>query len=118
MNNMNVNEILSELGDLFSEIFDENICFVDATDNIKESRLIGYLDIVPTQIIFNDPATIIYWEDGTRTVVKCHKDDKFDPEKGLVMALLKKLSGNTGQFNTVLNSWMSEAIHQGAKNEH
>lgn len=25
-------------------------------------------------VIFNDPATIVFWKDGTKTVVKCQKD--------------------------------------------
>lgn len=39
-------------------------------------------------VIYNDPATIVFWEDGTKTVVKC-KNEKFDPEKGLAMAFQK-----------------------------
>ena len=38
-------------------------------------------------VIFNDPATIVFWEDGTKTVVKCQDGDEFDPEKGLAMAI-------------------------------
>lgn len=41
---------------------------------------------------FNDPATIVFWDDGTKTVVKC-KDEEFDPEKGLAMAIAKKFMG-------------------------
>lgn len=48
------------------------------------------------RIIFNNPATIILWKDGTKTVVKCGPDDTYDPEKGLAMCLLKKLCGNDG----------------------
>ena len=40
-------------------------------------------------VIFNDPATIVFWNDGTKTVVKCGKNDTFDPEKGLAMAISK-----------------------------
>lgn len=40
-------------------------------------------------VIYNDPATIVFWEDGTKTVVKC-KNEKFDPEKGLAMAFQKR----------------------------
>ena len=46
-------------------------------------------------IIFNGPATVIIWKDGTKTVTKCSGDDAFDPEKGIMAALLKKLIGNT-----------------------
>lgn len=46
-------------------------------------------------VIFNDPATIVFWEDGTKTVVKTMEGDKFDPHTGLAQAISKKaLSDN------------------------
>lgn len=33
-------------------------------------------------VIFAPPATIVYWSDGSKTVVKCSEKDVFDPEKG------------------------------------
>ena len=47
------------------------------------------------RVIFNDPATIIYWKDGSKTVVKRSEDDIWDPEKGFCMAIIKKLYGCT-----------------------
>ena len=47
------------------------------------------------KVIFNDPATIVIWNDGTKTVVKCCEDDEFDPEKGLAMAISKKVLGGS-----------------------
>lgn len=41
------------------------------------------------KVIFNKPATIIIWENGDKTVVKCSKDDIYDPEIGFVMAVIK-----------------------------
>ena len=69
------------------------------------------LDIIPEvkKVIFNDPATIVYWKDGTKTVVKCQKGDDFDPEKGFAMAFLKKCWGNKGNFNDKLRKIMKEA---------
>lgn len=61
------------------------------------------------KIIFNDPATIVYWKDGTKTVVKCQDGDDFDSEKGFAMAFLKKCWGNTGNFNDKLRKIMKEA---------
>lgn len=43
------------------------------------------------KVIFSDPATIVFWEDGTKTVVKCEEGEKFDPEKGVAIALAKKV---------------------------
>lgn len=61
------------------------------------------------KVIFNDPATIVYWKDGTKTVVKCQHGDNFDPEKGFAMAFLKKCWGNKGNFNDKLIKIMKEA---------
>ena len=44
------------------------------------------------KVIFKDPATIMLWSDGTKTVVKCGENDVYDPEKGLAMAIAKRLS--------------------------
>ena len=57
-------------------------------------------------VIFNDPATIVFWEDGTKTVVKCQDGDKFDPEKGLSMAIAKKAYGNKGNYCNKLKKWL------------
>lgn len=55
----------------------------------------------PKKIIFNGPATIVFWKDGTKTVVKA-ENEAFDPEKGIAMAYLKKFLGNKGNyFNTI-----------------
>lgn len=58
-----------------------------------------------TNAIFNPPATIVYWEDGTKTVVKAI-DEKFDPEKGLAMAFTKKALGNQGNYYNQLKKWI------------
>lgn len=57
-------------------------------------------------VIFNDPATIVFWADGTKTVVKCQDDDIFDPEKGLAMAITKKALGNKGNYCNVFRKWL------------
>lgn len=57
-------------------------------------------------VIFNDPATIVFWADGTKTVVKCQDDDIFDPEKGLAMAITKKALGNKGNYCNELKKWL------------
>ena len=49
------------------------------------------------KVIFNDPATIVFWKDGTKTVVKA-VNEAYDPEKGLAMAITKKAYGNEGKY--------------------
>lgn len=41
------------------------------------------------QVIFNGPATIVYWKDGCKTVVKCQEGVMNDHEKGLAMAVAR-----------------------------
>ena len=62
----------------------------------------AYLTI--KNVIFNPPATIVFWEDGTKTVVKAINED-FDPEKGLAMAISKKAFGNEGNYFNEIKKW-------------
>lgn len=66
-------------------------------------------------VIFNDPATIVLWRDGTKTVVKS-SNEKFDPEKGLAMAFAKKMFGNKGNYYNVFKKFLSK-YSGGKKNE-
>ena len=48
-------------------------------------------------VIFNPPATIVFWSDGSKTVVKA-ENEIYDPEKGLAMAIAKRAMGNQGNY--------------------
>lgn len=68
----------------------------------------GCLSLEIKNVIFNDPATIVFWADGTKTVVKAQENDWFDPEKGLAMAIAKKVYGNQGNYYNKLKKWLPE----------
>lgn len=55
-------------------------------------------------VIFNPPATIVFWADNSKTVVKT-QDEEFDPEKGLAMAFFKKSFGNKGNYFNEIKKW-------------
>jgi len=57
-------------------------------------------------VIFNDPATIVLWADGTKTIVKSSENDIYDPEKGLAMAIAKKCLGNKGNYYETFKKWL------------
>ena len=59
-------------------------------------------------VIFAPPATIVYWSDGTKTVVKCSEKDIFDPEKGLAMAIAKRCGGNKGSYYKEIRHWVEQ----------
>lgn len=56
-------------------------------------------------VIFNPPATVVFWSDGTKTVVKAQNGEPFDPEKGLAMAVTKKFFGNRGRYFDEVKKW-------------
>lgn len=60
------------------------------------------------KVIFNDPATIVFWWDGTKTVVKCQDNDKYDKMTGLAMAISKKVFGNKGRYYDIFKKWCEE----------
>lgn len=61
-------------------------------------------------VIFNDPATIVFWNDDSKTVVKAQNGEAFDPEKGLALAICKKTIGyNTGKYYETFKKWLPNA---------
>lgn len=59
------------------------------------------------KVKFNPPATIVFWTDNTKTVVKCKGED-YDPEKGLAMCICKKVLGDKGNYYEVFKKWLSK----------
>ena len=91
-NDYKVNELILTLENLVA--FNKG-CIIDRKEDIEK-------------VIFNDPATIVYWKDGTKTVVKCQDGDVYDQEKRLAMCVTKKFFGNKGNFNKVFNKFIGE----------
>ena len=61
------------------------------------------------QVIFNAPATIVLWADGTKTVVQCQNDEEFDEEKGLAMCFTKRALGNKGRYCETIKKWRAKS---------
>jgi len=83
-----------------------------ATTNITPDDWGSILDWRPKieKVIFNPPATIVLWSDGTKTVVKCQEGDEWDAEKGLAMAISKKWFYNKGRFNDEFEKWVAPQL--------
>lgn len=69
-------------------------------DRLYQETCFGYMEYYPSvfpkikNVILNNPATIIYWDDGTKTVVKCMNEDTYAPDVGIAMCFMKKLFEN------------------------
>lgn len=78
-----------------------------STERAKKNDIVkfGMCSVCIRKVIFNDPATVVLWSDGTKTVVKCGPNDIFDKEKGLAMAIVKKMAGNDSRFHKIFKKW-------------
>lgn len=57
-----------------------------------------------TKVLYNNPATIVFWSDGTETRNVCPKDTLYNPDAGLAFCMLKKLMGND-EVAKLFNDW-------------
>ena len=62
------------------------------------------------EVIYNDPAVVVLWNDGTKTISKCDYGDNFNPEFGLILCVLKKVIGND-QVTKLLMNWVPDNIN-------
>lgn len=114
--------------DLFEELWNDDSFWPYRRDNL-DALVYGYIkgsdkspsankeltersNYMPTDIRgaikkvkFNPPATIVFWTDNTKTVVKCNSED-YDPEKGLAMCICKKVLGEKGNYYEVFKKWL------------
>ena len=79
------------------------------TDKILKERAYAPFPVPPIEfikvkdkwkphIIFNGAATIVFWTDGTKTVVKCKEGTEYNAEEGLRWCIIKKLLGDSPEF--------------------
>ena len=57
------------------------------------------------RIIYNPPATIVFWNDGTKTIAKCEYGDIYTKEMGFMLCVLKKKYGNK-TFHDMLHKYV------------
>lgn len=87
--------------------YDDSVLPQLSVDDITKKMYIMYSNPKIKKVIFNNPATIVFWTDNTKTVVKA-VNEKFDPEKGLAMAIAKKYLCNKGNYFNEFKKWIHE----------
>ena len=101
-----------------SKFVEKSMAYAQADDRITKqilNSIYGAKGFYPARTLpaikdvkFAPPATIVFWSDKTKTVVKAQGTDVYDPEKGLAMAIIKKLFGNKGNYNNLFHKWIPE----------
>lgn len=86
-------------------------------DRILKERNKSIYDSMIQRVIFNPPATIVIWRDGSKTVVKCGENDIFDPEKGLAMAISKRAFGDNRDYYEIFAKWVGKYEYQQKRKE-
>lgn len=66
------------------------------------------IGITIKDVRFSPPATIVFWSDNTKTVVKAQNGEPFDAEKGLMACIIKRITGNTGRYNELFKKYIKE----------
>ena len=132
MRNLFIDEVDEFMQTVFEDIVNEiNNSFLEEEEELKEEEeendlnLLRFFDeitqgkrrpaeldkliddnpLVYDRVIFNDSATIVLWADGTKTIVKACKGDKFDKGVGLKTALLQRVFGKNidKQINAIVD---------------
>ena len=80
-----------------------NYCENDVLMTMKAAETKSFYSLNVSKIIFNPPATIVFWEDGTKTVVKCSAEDEFSEYCGFLAALGKKVYENNNQIKKLID---------------
>lgn len=112
------------IGEKFAVAFEKatvNQDFTDMVKTLKEDIALSLIDKLPRfrirRVVFNEPATIVFWADGTKTVVKCQEDDVFMPETGIALCYMKKLFNNKGNYNEILKKWSEQYYDEDEQEE-
>lgn len=90
--------------------FNPCFCYPRISGNLigRVSTILSKKETRIEKVIFNDPATVVFWSDNTKTVVKCQEGDTYSKELGLAMCISKKFLGNKGNFNEEFKKWIQE----------
>lgn len=101
-----INDIVMDDIIFKNDSFTEAFSWAPYSDIYKHSETGPFFMPKIEKVIFNPPATIVFWSDGTKTVVKCDDGEFFDREKGLAMAISKKTLGNKGNYYNEFRKWI------------
>ena len=101
-------DVLIRNEDILSVSFDGNTITIDAFKAIpirNKEILKEIKKELPKKYIINKNAIILFWKDGTKTIIKRNKEDKHDKKLGFLIAFFQKYSGlSKNQANKYLDN--------------
>lgn len=74
----------------------------------KEKNIMSTINFRVKKIMHNGPATIVFWKDGTKTVVRLKDGDKYDPYAAFTAAVAKRLYGKTVKISEIVDRYSKD----------
>ena len=82
-----------EITEITEDVFKASLLKLPPTYITVPNARIRYINELPERYIINKGATILFWEDGSKTIVKRCKDDKYNKRLGFLTAYFQKHCG-------------------------
>lgn len=92
-----------------NDILEKHFCVPDEIKTVKTGdNTMNNIDIRVKKIMHNGPATIVFWKDGTKTVVRLKEGDKYDPYAAFTAAVAKRLYGKTMKISEIVDRYSKD----------
>ena len=93
--NLHEDDVFQKIRDRICELYDSADEIgkddSDSTHTVKTKTAFPKI----SRVVFNEPVTKVWFEDGTTSMVRASKDDTFSKEAGLAFAIVKRLYGTS-----------------------
>ena len=99
----------------FKELL-EDLCSTFAGTDFKSSvpKANGYFPTMPeipiSRVTYSGDTTVVFFTDGTKTIVKRSGADKYDRQTAIVYALIKRLFGKIGRYDAKTKKFYENEI--------
>ncbi len=74
-----------------AKVSNEMVKLLNHFDHLNRYRSLPKLNI--RKVLFKKPATVIFWSDDTKTVVKCAESDTYNELLGFFICVMTKVLG-------------------------
>ena len=110
--NFSVDFSLDMDGDLGKQLETDTDKLLEMFENYLGVKRKENTMMTPDRVLFSGPATIVFWPDGTKTVVKCAEGDVlfFDRKTAIMWCFMKKIFGTTSHVNKMLDELIRKAF--------
>ena len=110
-----VNEVY--VSPAFKELLEELCSTFVGTDfksSVPKAKAEGYFHTIPeipiSRVTYSGDTTVVFFTDGTKTTVKCSSNDTYDRQTAIVYALVKRMFGKIGRYDSKTKKFYENEI--------